>query len=103
MGVINPLGRWTYGYRPVYPIAVQAQAGSLGRDNTCICFEHFCAFPALTCVTPHLRLRHSLLDVPEMLCSNGVPGVEEDGICCKAQCGTCGGSGCGGRPGGPVR
>lgn len=27
-------------------------------------------------------------------CSNGVPGVETTGICCKAGCGTCGGDGC---------
>ena len=39
----------------------------------------------------------------EVVCSNGLPGVEANGVCCEAQCGTCGGSGCGGRPGGRVR
>ncbi|CAN0146640.1 unnamed protein product, partial [Laminaria digitata] len=33
-------------------------------------------------------------------CSNGVPGVENNGACCEAQCGTCGGADCGQRPGG---
>ena len=27
-------------------------------------------------------------------CSNGVPGVEADGVCCVAECETCGGAGC---------
>lgn len=27
-------------------------------------------------------------------CSNGVPGVESTGICCRGECGTCGGTGC---------
>lgn len=27
-------------------------------------------------------------------CSNGIPGVEAAGVCCKAECGTCGGTGC---------
>lgn len=27
-------------------------------------------------------------------CSNGVPGVEADGTCCVAECGTCGDAGC---------
>lgn len=27
-------------------------------------------------------------------CSNGITGVERDGICCTPGCGTCGGSGC---------
>ena len=35
--------------------------------------------------------------------SNGLPGVNNDDICCEAQCGKCGGPGCGGRPGGSVR
>ena len=55
------------------------------------------------CVTPHVRRRYYVLDMPKEVCSNGVPGVERDGVCCEAQCGTCGGSGCAGRPGGPVR
>ena len=28
------------------------------------------------------------------VCSNGVVGVEADGACCVAECGTCGGAGC---------
>ncbi|CAN0521612.1 unnamed protein product, partial [Scytosiphon promiscuus] len=35
-------------------------------------------------------------------CSNGVFGIEEDGVCCEARCGTCGGFGCSLRPGGSV-
>ncbi|CAN0456201.1 unnamed protein product, partial [Laminaria digitata] len=34
-------------------------------------------------------------------CSNDLAGVDNgDDICCEAQCGTCGGSGCRHRPGG---
>ena len=29
--------------------------------------------------------------------------MERNGICCEAECGTCGGAGCAGRPGGSVR
>ncbi|CAN0300536.1 unnamed protein product, partial [Laminaria digitata] len=38
----------------------------------------------------------------ELLCSNGLPGVESatNPVCCESECGTCGGRGCGGRPGG---
>ena len=54
-------------------------------------------------VTTHLRRRHNILAVPETLCSNGVLGVERDGICCDARCGTCGGRGCSSRPGSTVR
>ena len=31
------------------------------------------------------------------MCSNGLDGVETSGVCCVAECGTCGGSGCGSR------
>lgn len=41
--------------------------------------------------------------VPVEFCSNGVIGVESNGFCCEGGCGTCGGSGCARRPGGPVR
>ena len=34
------------------------------------------------------------------VCSNGLPGVQTDDICCSASCGTCGGRGCGSLPGG---
>ena len=30
-------------------------------------------------------------------CSNGITGVEESGVCCVLECGTCGGRGCGSR------
>jgi len=44
------------------------------------------------------------LETPtETICSNGLLGVERNGICCEAECGTCGGAGCAGRPGGSVR
>ncbi len=33
-------------------------------------------------------------------CSNGLPGVEQEGICCDINCGECGGAGCADRPGG---
>ncbi|CAN0575447.1 unnamed protein product, partial [Laminaria digitata] len=41
----------------------------------------------------------------EFLCSNGLSGVQaaNNPVCCEADCGTCGGSGCSGRPGGAVR
>ena len=71
--------------------------------NNCSCSENIRAFPGMTCVIPPLRCRHHLLHVPGGICSNEVPGVERNGICCEAQCGTCGGLGCGRRPGGPVR
>lgn len=32
--------------------------------------------------------------MPDLTCSNGVRGVEDQGSCCVAECGTCGGSGC---------
>lgn len=47
-------------------------------------------------------LRATTRSTPPILCSNGVPGVETNGICCEAQCETCGGSGCDQRPGGKV-
>ncbi|CAN0532025.1 unnamed protein product, partial [Scytosiphon promiscuus] len=42
----------------------------------------------------------NLTEVLEQICSNGVPGVQQDDFCCEAQCETCGGRGCGERPGG---
>ena len=60
-------------------------------------------------MSSHLRCRLELLapldDPTEMVCSNGLIGVEDedDGVCCEAQCGTCGGRGCAGRPGGRAR
>ena len=57
--------------------------------------------------SPHLHLNFELfapVETPtETLCRNGLPGVEQNGICCEAECGTCGGAGCAGRPGGSVR
>ena len=35
-------------------------------------------------------------------CSNGLAGVQNGDVCCDADCGTCGGRGCGGRTGGGV-
>ena len=43
------------------------------------------------------------MDMSEARCSNGVPGVEADNVCCGPQCVTCGGPGCSQRPGGEVR
>ena len=31
------------------------------------------------------------------VCSNGIAGVESSDVCCMAECGTCGGAGCGRR------
>ena len=31
------------------------------------------------------------------MCGNGLAGVKTFGVCCVAECGTCGGSGCGSR------
>ena len=50
-----------------------------------------------------LELSAPLENPTGVFCSNGLPGVNNDGICCEAQCGECGGPGCGGRRGGPVR
>ena len=58
---------------------------------------------ASSCLVLSLRICTSRETPTEMLCSNGVPGVQRDRFCCEAQCGTCGGSGCRGRPGGSVR
>ncbi|CAM9607306.1 unnamed protein product, partial [Laminaria digitata] len=33
-------------------------------------------------------------------CSNDLAGIESDNVCCEGQCGSCGGNGCGLRPGG---
>ncbi|CAM9914198.1 unnamed protein product, partial [Ectocarpus fasciculatus] len=30
----------------------------------------------------------------ESVCSNGVPGIESNGVCCETSCGQCGGAGC---------
>ena len=35
-------------------------------------------------------------------CTKGLDGVQNADVCCDAACGTCGGSGCAGRPGGGV-
>ncbi|CAN0426327.1 unnamed protein product, partial [Scytosiphon promiscuus] len=35
------------------------------------------------------------------MCDNGISGVQLGDICCDASCGTCGGSGCFSREGGP--
>ena len=44
------------------------------------------------------------LDNPtEVVCSNGLPGVEANGVCCEAQCEECGGPGCSSCPGSRVR
>lgn len=56
--------------------------------------------PCRHCNQDNLDKRATTPSTPPVLCSNGVPGVETDGICCEAQCGTCGGSGCDQRPGG---
>ncbi|CAN0398167.1 unnamed protein product, partial [Discosporangium mesarthrocarpum] len=32
-------------------------------------------------------------------CSNGIPGVQNNQYCCKEECGSCGGVGCGTIPG----
>ena len=46
----------------------------------------------------------AFLDNPTgVVCHNGLPGLEANGVCCEAQCGECGGLGCSSRPGGRVR
>ena len=42
-------------------------------------------------------------DCRKATCSNGVPGIQNDNICCENQCGSCGGTGCSQLPGGEVR
>ncbi|CAN0043397.1 unnamed protein product [Ascophyllum nodosum] len=34
------------------------------------------------------------------MCDNGFIGIQNGDVCCSEQCGTCGGTGCGSRPGG---
>ncbi|CAM9830833.1 unnamed protein product, partial [Pylaiella littoralis] len=34
-------------------------------------------------------------------CSNGVEGIEAQGVCCSIECNLCAGTGCSSRPGGP--
>ncbi|CAN0251350.1 unnamed protein product [Ascophyllum nodosum] len=34
------------------------------------------------------------------MCDNGFTGVQDGNVCCSAECGTCSGAGCAGRPGG---
>lgn len=41
-------------------------------------------------------------EIIEVVCSNGVLGIEANGVCCEAECGTCRGFGCRNLPGGPV-
>ena len=38
-----------------------------------------------------------LLGTSEETCSNGLPGIEADGVCCVSECPQCGGSRCGRR------
>ncbi|CAM9725689.1 unnamed protein product [Ectocarpus sp. 8 AP-2014] len=33
----------------------------------------------------------------ELVCTNGVSGIESDGVCCEISCGQCGGAGCSSR------
>ena len=40
---------------------------------------------------------HDGIGQAAQVCSNDLPGVEDAGACCVAECGTCGGSGCGDR------
>lgn len=58
-------------------------------------------------MSPHFRYRFlplaPLRNRTGPSCSNGLPGVQKNSICCEARCGTCGGAGCKGRPGGEVR
>ena len=58
-------------------------------------------------LSPHSHRRivliASLDNSTDVFCSNGVVGIQEDDICCAAECGRCGGSRCGQLPGGPVR
>lgn len=72
-----------------------------------------CAPPCLSkpnvLATRHVYGRYDLFEpsghstaIPEVVCSNGVHGVEQDSSCCAAECGTCGGSGCGQRSRGQV-
>ena len=71
-----------------------------------IAHEHVLEPPVLS---PHSHCRFELLallgNTTEKKCSNLLIGVENTAgdVCCEEQCGTCGGSGCGQRPGGSVR
>ena len=71
------------------------------RLRTSSCFDRCAA------VSLHFHGRFELLppldNPPGVVGSNGLPGVEANGVCCEAQCEQCGGPGCSLRPGGPVR
>ena len=71
------------------------------RFRTSSCFD------LLGAVSPYLNgccELFALLDNPTaVFCSNSLPGLEANGVCCEAQCGECGGPGCSSRPGGRVR
>ena len=49
---------------------------------------------------PHFAVSTTNIHGIVIPCSNGIPGVQSGDICCSAECGTCGGTGCSGRPGG---
>jgi hypothetical protein len=46
----------------------------------------------------HIPAAPILAGAPDPVCSSGI--LSESGACCPASCGTCGGDGCSGRPGG---
>jgi hypothetical protein len=59
------------------------------------------------------KAKQTLLTPPgaKLVCSNGLPGIEADGVCCLSSCGHCGGAAdatrdvlpCAKRTGGNVR
>lgn len=51
----------------------------------------------------HVRCYASSRCAAGQTCSNGLPGIQNENVCCELACGTCGGAGCATRPGGAVR
>ena len=79
---------------------ILAYSGHYSRNEPCL-------VPGTLVVTTYVVDRiYPRCDAPpccaEAQCSNGLVGVQNGDACCDADCGTCGGSGCAGRPGGNV-
>ena len=54
----------------------------------------------LLCVCPSSSRRApTTVAAEDSVCSNGLPGIEAEMVCCDAACGVCGGATCGNRPG----
>ena len=99
-----------YAYGSLWRVSIECQVELANLFNQRRCTRRLyttLSFEWPGAVSPIFHCRFELFSplrhLTEVVCSNGLPGVEANGVCCEAQCETCGGSGCGGRPGGRVR